>query len=299
MILFVGSVADTTLLHTLEAARKRHVTCDWIDLAHVALAGEASIRPDEDAAVIRAAGREWTIERGVPIYARLSDVSAAAPTSEAATRFRALYAAFVRLLTRPSLRAIHAHGADVSNLSKPFHAHFVSRLTGFRVPRTLVSNDPDALGSFVDECRDGVIVKGISSRKTWVRMYQRDLDDERLRTIHGEPVMLQRRIAGYDVRVHCVGEFVTAERIECEDADYRTSHAPRFARCDVPPKVRAGVAALQRHTGLPMLGIDFRVTDDGVWYFLEANPMPAYQGYDRRCGGAIANAMLDWLLAES
>lgn len=296
MILFLGSLADATFLYTIEAALTRRMPYDVVDLAHVALAGGATICANaDDRSVIRVAGREYALGAYGSVYARLTDVSAAAPTALAASRYRALYVSLARLLGRTPLRAINPPGADLSNLSKPFHAHFVSRVAGWSTPPTIVSNDPSALRAFVADCPAGVIVKGISSRKTWVRMYRPDVDDARLREVRGQPVMLQSYVAGFDVRVHCVGAFVIAERIDCEDTDYRRSGSARHTPWEVPAPIRSGIAALQRKTALPMMGIDFRVTPGGDWLFLEANPMPAYQGYDRRCRGAISAAVIDWL----
>jgi len=45
-------------------------------------------------------------------------------------------------------------------------------------------------------------------------------------------------------------------------------------------------------------GVDFKVSDTGEWFFLEANSSPCYQGYDCRLGGAISDALADYLLGS-
>jgi hypothetical protein len=53
---------------------------------------------------------------------------------------------------------------------------------------------------------------------------------------------------------------------------------------------------LSQSMNCPLLGVDFKIdATSGAWVFLEANPMPCFQGYDMRCGGAIGTAILDYL----
>ncbi|MFF4040284.1 hypothetical protein [Streptomyces sp. NPDC001816] len=53
-----------------------------------------------------------------------------------------------------------------------------------------------------------------------------------------------------------------------------------------------------RHTadlGTAFAGWDFKVAGDGTYWCLEVNPMPAYDWYDRRLGGAISASLLGLL----
>ncbi len=48
--------------------------------------------------------------------------------------------------------------------------------------------------------------------------------------------------------------------------------------------------------GLVFAGWDFKVSsEDGRVWCLEANPMPGYDGYDRRLGGAVTASLLKCL----
>ena len=55
-----------------------------------------------------------------------------------------------------------------SNGSKPYQAQLI-QAAGFRVPRTLVTNDPDTVREFAAELRGEVIYKSASGARSIVR----------------------------------------------------------------------------------------------------------------------------------
>ncbi len=296
MLLFIGSLADETLLHVVGRARETGVSYSVLDVAHAALVGGWSIRPyhpNESHIDVADARYELALFRGY--YCRLQNAEAGAPDDPSATRYRALHRGLSSALDDPSLRVVNPPGRDRSNFSKPFHARWVSQITGWSVPSTILSNDRDALVAFVDAWKGAVIVKGTSAAKTWVRKY--DAADFELLGRTGV-VMLQQYIPGFEVRVHWVAGVAVAERIDASGVDYRRACDNRYRPCEVPTDIARGLTALEKESGLPMLGVDFRVDADGRWLFLEANPMPAFHGYDRRCGGRISAALLEYLDAE-
>ncbi|MFL5629622.1 MAG: hypothetical protein ACJ788_28960, partial [Ktedonobacteraceae bacterium] len=60
--------------------------------------------------------------------------------------------------------------------------------------------------------------------------------------------------------------------------------------------IAEGCIAIAQDCQTPFLGIDFKIQQNsGIWFFLEANSMPCYQGYDQRAGGAISRAIAEWL----
>jgi glutathione synthase/RimK-type ligase-like ATP-grasp enzyme len=109
-------------------------------------------------------------------------------------------------------------------------------------------------------------------------------------------VLLQERIEGPDVRVHVVGQQVFSEMIEFDGVDYRSQRSARHQSTSLPPALAAACVDLAQKTGLTLAGIDFKISSQSeAWYFLEINSMPCYQGYDKRAGGRIGDAIADWL----
>ncbi len=195
------------------------------------------------------------------------------------------------IVSRPS-----AMGATSS---KPYQAARILA-AGFAVPDTLVTTDRDAVLDFWE--RHGVVVyKSISGVRSIVSRLTRE-HCGRLSDVAFCPTQFQEYVAGVDHRVHVVGEAVFCSRIESTADDYRygdpdggaTVVAPVELPDDCVRRCRALAAAL----GLPVAGIDLRVTADGVWYCFEVNPSPAFTFYDREPGYPIAGAIAA-LLADS
>lgn len=89
---------------------------------------------------------------------------------------------------------------------------------GFRVPRTLVTNRPEAALAFYEEMDGQVIYKSTSYVRSIVkRMEPEDL--ERLDTLANCPLQIQEAIEGFDVRGPCSG-----------GANFRQSHCRRRKR---------------------------------------------------------------------
>jgi hypothetical protein len=42
--------------------------------------------------------------------------------------------------------------------------------------------------------------------------------------------------------------------------------------------------------------MDFRLTPDGRYVFLEANPSPMFMGFESRCGLPLTDSLIDLLL---
>ena len=93
------------------------------------------------------------------------------------------------------------------------------------------------------------------------------------------------------------GKQLFAEAIESDDLDYRVSKKNQYNSMLPPDNIANGCRSLSATCKIPFLGIDFKIKrTTGEWYFLEANTMPCYQGYDRRAKGAISRAIIEWLI---
>jgi D-alanine-D-alanine ligase-like ATP-grasp enzyme len=58
------------------------------------------------------------------------------------------------------------------------------------------------------------------------------------------------------------------------------------------------VRAIARTLGLVWTGIDFRLTPDGVYVFLEANPSPMFMGFEKYAGLPLTDSLAALLLDE-
>lgn len=177
-----------------------------------------------------------------------------------------------------------------TNSTKPVQTR-AAAACGFDVPQTLVTNDCERARDFA--ARHGLVVyKAAGGTRTLTGLL--DLADaRRLARLSTCPTYLQRYIRGTNVRVHVVQADVFAVAIATDAVDYRRQvrdMAPIALPATVAERCRAVTAAL----GLLVAGIDLIRTPEGEWYFLEANPSPAFTFYPGRdqVGAAIAGLLM-------
>jgi ATP-grasp ribosomal peptide maturase len=156
---------------------------------------------------------------------------------------------------------------------------------GLRVPKTIVTNDPDAARSFAESV-DKVIYKPFSAHgitecgKRWM-IYARiispaDYGDPSIRlTAH----LFQEWIEhDHAVRLTVVdGQFFASSIYSGSSAahiDWRSDYASlSYSITETPEQVRSGVNTLMAALGLRFGALDFLVTPEDEWVFLEINPM--------------------------
>lgn len=297
MILCLGIAADDTFAYTLDRFARAGARFCALDLVQLALAGDVSVELDDPCSLRFLVSGAWiACADFCSVYARLVDVSQAAPTAVLRERTQGLHRLLARALSALPIPVLNPPLRDNSNFSKLVHAAELARACGVRVPRSCLTSEPEEARAFVDSCDGDVIYKGASARKTWVTTYLRERDEARLPLLPGSPVLFQERIRGPDVRVHVVADSCFAEAIESPDVDYRLGKKNSYRPIELPAHIAAACALLTRHMETPFLGVDFKFeTKTGDWFFLEANTQPCYQGYNRRAGGGISNALLGWL----
>jgi glutathione synthase/RimK-type ligase-like ATP-grasp enzyme len=186
---------------------------------------------------------------------------------------------------------INRPGSYSDNSAKPLHEYTLSQY-GLPVPPSFTSSDAARLAAFASE--GPTVVKTVSG----VRARCRFVKAEEFQDFHPAqgPVHLQRYVAGADIRAHIVGDAVYAELIRSEGVDYRSSDQPcEFSSYQLPDSLTALLVQATRAFGLMFAGWDLKLTEDGQYYCLEANPMPGYNGYDRRLKGQITEALLKQL----
>jgi len=300
MILCLGLAADETFLYSLSALKRAGIPFHAIDLVQLAYGGDIHIPlADLSSAEILLHGQRYRLCEYQGAWIRLLDISAGAPDADLEHRSQGLYQALSRMFSAAPLPVINPPFGENSNFAKVFHAVTLAAAGKWQIPRSCLTNDRHEVQQFLRTCPDGVIFKGASAVKTWATLYDRQAHEERLPLIKDCPVLFQERIVGPDVRVHAVGDQVFAEMITSPDLDYRRVRKNTYRPISLPTTIAEGCRALTAFCETPFLGIDFKVQEKtGEWFFLEANSLPCYQGYDRRAGGAISQAIIDWLMAS-
>jgi glutathione synthase/RimK-type ligase-like ATP-grasp enzyme len=185
---------------------------------------------------------------------------------------------------------------------------------GFPVPRTLVTNDPEAARRFVDSCGGDAVVKafrGVIGPLTDPRVvFTSRVVPERftdLPLVRNAPCLFQERVPNDgDVRVTAVGRTLFAVDIgfdpqDVTDADWRKVERPdtTYRPLELPASVERGCHALMDHFGLAAGTIDLIRRPDGQYVFLEINPQANWLWLEVRTGLPISQAMAQMLARGS
>ncbi len=252
------------------------------------------------------ASRDWRVELGslTGVYVRyLGSEGRMPPPDVAEPVIPALFAEYdagLSLLFEDlPCAVVNRLRGGLSNHSKPFQALLLQRC-GLRTPTTLVTNDPDAVRRFYDECHGEVIYKSVSGVRSIVRRLGPD-QLARLHFLQHGPAQFQAFIPGDDVRVHTVGDRWFATRVRSTAVDYRYARREggetHMTPIDLPPAMAAACVDAARALGLLFAGIDLKLTPEGEYVCFEVNPSPGFLYYEQHTGQPISTALADLLHA--
>jgi hypothetical protein len=208
-------------------------------------------------------------------------------------------AAFGLLLEDLPCLVVNKLGPGLSNHSKPYQS-LLLRQCGIRTPDTLVTTDPAEARAFYERHRGEVIYKSLSGVRSIVRRLG-PAQLERLPLLAHGPAQFQAFVPGDNVRVHTVGDHLFATRVRSDAVDYRYAKregaAMEMQAFELPPETAAACLRASRALGLPLAGIDFKLTPEGEYVCFEVNPSPGFLFYEQYTGQPISAALADLLLA--
>ena len=197
-------------------------------------------------------------------------------------------------------RVVNRRAAMASNGSKPYQTQLI-REHGFRVPETLITNEPELVRDF--QRRHGrVIYKSISGVRSIVQSLEEE-DDARLAAIRWCPTQFQAFVPGMNVRVHVVGAEVLATAARTEVVDYRYARRQggetTLEPYDLGDELAGRCIRLAQALGLAFAGIDLKLTPEGEVFCFEVNPSPGFSYFENNTGQPIAQAVARYLLGGS
>ncbi|MBG0814210.1 hypothetical protein HS045_08270 [Planomonospora sp. ID82291] len=200
------------------------------------------------------------------------------------------------------------HALAVDN--KLLHLYRATGL-GFTVADTVVTNDPGELVPAWNRSGGRLITKALGYRAFTVdgearHLFTATVPRRRLSGRHRlryGPAMLQPNVPkAYELRVTVVGERVFAARIDSQASrltavDWRHYEDPKvgYTPYDLPRDVTERCVRLVAGLGLSYGALDFIVTPDGRYVFLELNVDGQWAFVELLTGMPIGDAIADWL----
>ncbi|HEV7506559.1 MAG TPA: hypothetical protein VGS07_16780 [Thermoanaerobaculia bacterium] len=191
--------------------------------------------------------------------------------------------------------------------------HQAAAAIGLRMPETLYTNSPAEVRSFIRAKAGKVIYKpflptvwsdGTHSFTPYTTILSEEtLVDDSLRQTPG--IFQELVPKAYEVRLTMMGNRGFAAKVHSQETvsgrlDWR--QAPEELRLEtfrMPPHLEERCAALLRELGLVFGCIDFIVTPEGEFVFLEVNEMGQFLFVERYCGLPLLDAFTNFLIQAS
>jgi glutathione synthase/RimK-type ligase-like ATP-grasp enzyme len=178
----------------------------------------------------------------------------------------------------------------------------IARDTGFRIPRTLVSQNPREIRQFADALHRRVVIKAVRGTievpilTTW-------LTEEHLSTDQGLqlcPAVYQEYVQGNrHIRAHCFGDAVYSVLIESNRLDWRGNYDVPMSPYQLSDAVEARLHNVLDRLGLVMGIVDLKLTNRGEIVWLEVNPQGQYLFAEALSGVQLTKEFVHFLYEEA
>jgi len=158
----------------------------------------------------------------------------------------------------------------------------------FKIPKTLITNDPSTVISFYKECNNKIIIKSlylgfIDDPEKPLSIFTSvvtEKDLEKINTLKSCPAIFQEKIEKkYDLRVTVIGGNVIAVKIVSKNIpekipDWRYLDIKNLDHSlyELPKVIKIKCVKLVKNLGLDFGAIDLAVDNDGNYFFFEINP---------------------------
>ena len=188
----------------------------------------------------------------------------------------------------------------------------VARSVGLRIPRTLVTNDPNQVRAFFRELEGAMVAKlltvlSVSMEGSGPFVYTSQVREEDLASAEAlchSPMVFQERIPKErELRVAFVGGtcfvgVLNSAQSEAGQVDWRLASPEElyWERDRLPGEVVCRLQALMAELRLVYGAIDLILTPDGEYVFLEVNPTGEWGMLERDLNYPISDAIANALL---
>ncbi|MGU7775698.1 MvdD family ATP-grasp ribosomal peptide maturase [Burkholderia sp. MR1-5-21] len=191
----------------------------------------------------------------------------------------------------------------------------IAREVGLHIPRTLITNEPEAVRTFARECRHGMIMKTLSSFAIYEQGEEKVVftntvqtkDLEHLADLRYCPATFQEQVSkALELRTTIVGDrlftaSIDSQRSEKSRIDWRRDGLELIDEWEpyqLPPNVEERLLRLMRILGLSYGAADLILTPDGHHIFLEVNPVGEFFWLEKYSGLPLSSAIAGLLVSN-
>ena len=192
----------------------------------------------------------------------------------------------------------------------------VARELGLETPRTLTTNDPNAVRAFAKSCETGMVTKMLSSFAIYDKgkelvVFTNPVKPEDLADLSGLsicPATFQEQVPkSLEIRATVVGHRVMSAAVDSQ-VSTRATHDWRrdgvnmiqdWQPYQLPHEVEEKLLRIMDYFSLNYGAIDIILTPDNKHVFLELNPCGEFFWLERSPGLPVSDAIADILLGNS
>lgn len=202
------------------------------------------------------------------------------------------------LFAQADVNWVNSFGAIQMHRLKPKQLALAKRL-GANVPATYIGKCPISICEFLKH-HPQAIVKPVFAGGHTKRIPPQLTTLAAINIWAQYPHTLQRFIPGCNVRTYIVGTFMVSAKIEetyldsrpTIVSDYREASRVQLVPINMPIGVQQLAMKIKKAFDLQYTAIDWRVTPNGDYYFLEANPAPLFVSAQHQLGVDIGRAIV-------
>jgi glutathione synthase/RimK-type ligase-like ATP-grasp enzyme len=292
MFLIIGYKTESTIKHFLHYLKDNESLAkfDLLDLSELNSDSEIDITYKNDL-LIKLNKKEFDFSKYSKIYSRcfIQDFN------DSSSNYSTLN--FIQLLSNYldscDKVVVNPPSSGYSNYSKLLHIMRLKK-AGFSVPETFIFGSEES-SKAVLSIDDTWISKGISSIRTKAVNFDFSLYLN-LDLLSKTPSLFQKKIKGFDVRIHLIADKSVSLKILSTELDYRYSKENnKYEEISLPPEIESKCILYCKSEKLIFAGIDFKVDENLEWHLLEVNPMPGYNYFDKKLEGKISKLLYDYL----
>lgn len=300
-VLILGYATDLHAAHIHRTLEQFGVLCHYWDIATFPTQAQISWSPLTQEGVLRlAGGQPLPISQIRSVFWRsFSGVRVPKLPHESVQRTAHQDAiALIRsLLQLPAIHWVNPVQAYQLDREKPLQLSKVHHL-GVRVPDTLITNDPIAVQEFVHRHARTTFKPIYGGARTQL-ISAEHLNPQRLQlSLKIAPVTLRESISGTYVRSYVIGDTVYAAKICSSALDFHDDDEAKLIPIVFPEAMCRRAIAIAQALFAEWMSIDWRLTPDGEYLFLEANPNPLFLAFEQQTGFPITQALIELLTTD-
>lgn len=183
----------------------------------------------------------------------------------------------------------------------------VASETGFKIPKTCITNYLTTANKFVESLTDKKIIykSFLATKQAWreTRVLRQEEMDH-LENVKFAPVIFQEFIpAMVDLRITVIGKQIFCIAIDTSKSDYEYDYRVDLPNAvikphNLPSNLKVLLLKFMKRLGLIYGAIDMRLTPDGEYYFLEINTAGEWQFLEEKSTLKITDYFVDFLVSK-